>query len=341
MKKAILTISLLTSLFPLASAQSPDGRASGHLFYDKILKAMLLVDGYQIHLDSPRNDVWAWDGRVWTLIKASGPTSKSLSAAAQKTSTGEIFVFAGIGPKNYGSLKSDMWTFDGQRWKEIKINSIGTRDHHEMVYADHLDAFVIYGGVDAKRRSDSCTWIVKEGRIEKLDIPGPGSRVHFAMGYDRHRRKIVLFGGTSNRMMRNDVWEFDGISWTEIKAGQPIAPRTWHSMVYSEHHRMLIVHGGACLVPDSSSNELTREIPTDTWGWNGVAWQKLADNGPGTILPALGYDPLRKTVVLFGGNGADNLLLSGLWELNESGWKKISDNGTWRWVSGAGYKKVE
>jgi hypothetical protein len=313
----------------------PEGRVSGHLIYSYKLKSLLLIDGYQIHLDSPRNDVWKWDGKSWTIIPAAGPTSKSLSAAARHSGTDNAYVFGGVGTKNYQSLKGDIWSFDGTRWTVIDADYIGTRDHHEMVYADHIDGFVVYGGQNERRQNDTVTWILRGLKFKAMHIDGPGPLVHFAMAYDVSRKKVVLYGGFSKRNMSDQLWEFDGTEWKRINANAP-GPRAWHAMAYDRDRKTVVLHGGVTFM--GGANE--REYATDTWAWDGRAWKKVASGGPASILPALGYDENRKVLVLFGGSGDDNTMFSALWELHATKWSKIADGGTWKWTDNE-YRKMD
>ena len=174
---------------------------------------MLLFDGYAMRPSNGKNSVWKWDGKQWQEIDASGPVTKTLSSGDYDANKNVAVIFGGIGPKGYDELTGDCWMFDGKQWKKINTNDIDTRDHHKMVYADHLDAFVMYGGINSKRKNDSTTWILKDEKWISMDIAGPGARFHFGMAYDKSRKKIVLYGGYGNDGLHHDTWEFDGKTW--------------------------------------------------------------------------------------------------------------------------------
>ena len=297
----------------------PDGRSSALLIYHPASKGLLLFDGYQIHPDSARNDVWKWDGKHWERMEVQGPESRNLSAGDLNRNTGNIQIFGGIGRGGYEkSTKGDSWSFNGRKWSSVQTNNIGTRDHHKMVYADHLNAFVLYGGQNSKREFDSTTWLLKGKQFIPLNIEGPGVRYHFGMAYDRSRKRIVLYGG-GRASHRKELWEFDGNLWVKINTPEGPGAKLRHNLVYADHLKMVVLHGGY---------ELTNGW---TWGWDGKNWRKIAENGPKGDLQGLGYDPARKAIVAYGGNDENGLLTSRLWELIDGEWKKISDNGFWRW----------
>lgn len=328
------TDSGVTQLFgQLQNPELPDARTSGRLIWHPKSKALLLIDGYQIHLEGAANHVWKWDGHRWTKVDASGPGTKSLSAGDLDRKTGVIQIFGGVGSKDYKSLKGDTWAFNGERWTAIKTNDIGTRDHHQMVYAEHINAFVLFGGTNSARTFDSTTWILKKGHYKALAIPGPGSRYHFGMAYDRQRKVVVLYGGFlgKNRKMSDELWEFDGRKWVKKLPLQPIGPRAWNTLAYHDSLKMVVMQGGKTITQTDAGE--TWSSPSDTWGWNGKTWVKIAENGPSATLPALGYDPLRQVLVAFGGSGENGTIRSDLWEMQGREWKKISDNGVWKWNS--------
>ena len=304
---------------------------------------MLLIDGYTSHPTDGTNNVYSWDGKDWKKIPASGPDSKSLSSAALDTKNNKIVVFGGIGNKGYQSLHGDTWTFDGSQWQQVATNDIGTRDHDKMVYVANLDAFVMYGGQNHERVNDSSTWILKDGQWKELKIAGPGSRIHFGMVYDPHRNKVILYGGyNGGRDLLQDTWEFDGKQWKQVTTEGP-GPRGRLTMVYDESRKLSILYGGDVWKKKvdttiSADGELW-DLRGDTWGWDGTKWKKLSSDGPERMLPALGYDPLRKKLVLFGGGDAFQNNHADTWEFEKDKWVKVSDNGAWKW-NGTAYEKI-
>lgn len=325
--KVLFVLAIISLTIGAQNPNMPEGRASAIFIYHPPSKALFLFDGYQIHPDSG-NSVWKWDGKIWEKIVATGPESRSLSAGAYNKDTGLIQLFGGVGKGGYEkSKKGDSWSFDGARWQKVTTNNIGTRDHHKMVYADHLNAFVLYGGNDEKRASDTTTWILKDNKFTPLKIPGPGARYHFGMAYDPLRKKIVLYGG-GKAQVRNELWEFDGKVWSKINAKDYPGGRLRHNLIYVDHLKMIVLHGG---------NEETNGW---TWGWDGHNWKKIAEGGPVGDLQALGYDPIRKSIVAYGGSGSNGTLASWLWELKDGTWKKISDNGHWEWMTDK-FQRVE
>lgn len=325
------------------SDELPNARVSGNLVYSPKTSTLLLIDGYTIHPADGLNSVYSWDGKKWRKIPATGPETKSLSAAALDTKNNTVVVFGGVGNKGYQSLLGDTWQFDGGQWQQVNTNDIGTRDHHRFVYASGMDAFLLYGGENEKREKDSSTWILKNSEWKELKIAGPGGRVHFGMADDPLRNKVVLYGGYNDQGLQQDTWEFDGTKWRLVTTDGP-GPRGRFSMAYDNSRKMIILYGGDVwkkkVDTSVSANGEIWDIRGDTWGWNGSQWKKIPVKGPERMMAALGYDMSRQKLVLFGGGDAFEKDYADTWELQDDQWVKVSDNGVWKW-NGKEYEKIK
>ena len=74
----------------------------------------------------------------------------------------------------------------------------------------------------------------------------------------------------------------------------------------------------------------TRSI--ELWRWNGKTWEKLSDNGPQRILAAIAFDPDKKRLYVYGGNGGENFIYvySDLWEWDGKKWKQVYKGDTYK-----------
>jgi hypothetical protein len=61
------------------------------------------------------------------------------------------------------------------------------------------------------------TWYYSKGKWSSAIVDGPTPRIGAAMVFDKSRNRAVLFGGGDRRRVFNDVWEWDGIKWKEVK----------------------------------------------------------------------------------------------------------------------------
>ena len=137
------------------------------------------------------------------------------------------------------------------------------------------------------------------------------------MAFDPVRNRTVLFGGVvpATGMTTNQVWEWDGSTWTQrVVGGVAPAARTGHVMAWDAARERMIVYGGGTPFPAN-----------DTWELGPGGWKLLDSEGPGPRLNAsAAYDSARAGVVLFGGSSQS---------------LGRSDNSTWLW-DGRTWKEV-
>jgi hypothetical protein len=110
------------------------------------------------------------------------------------------------------------------------------------------------------------------------------------MVYDSKLGKVVMFGGPDN-----ETWEWDGTSktWTEQFPAHSPSPRS-ATVAYDVSANEVVLFGGSFT---------GYHFYGDTWTYNGVDW---VQQNPATLPPArcdngLAFDPILKSVVLFGG----------------------------------------
>jgi len=319
----IVLVNLLFASGMLYS-QTPLPRSSAHLFYHQPTRSLLLVDGYEPGTApaSGKFELWQWKDQLWKKIDSSDQPLRSLSAAAYISDNDQVFVYGGIGNKGYEDSLRDTYIYDGRQWRKAADQSIGTHDHHEMVYDEANKMIVVYGGQTGQRQFDARTFIYKDDKWKALNIPSPGPRVHHAMAYDAERKRTVLFGGFGDKKSFDETWEFDGTSWTKIQTTINPGARGHHSMVYDPVSKMVLLYGG-----DDATG-----AKGDVWAWNGKTWEQLSDNGPQRILPAVAFDPDKNKLYVFGGNGGEGFLFiySDLWEWDRKKWTKVSDGEVYK-----------
>ena len=121
--------------------------------------------------------------------------------------------------------------------------------------------------------------------------PQPSSRTEYAMVYDATRQRVLLFGGGNAAAQFNDLWSWDGSTWTLLSASGPSA-RVGAIMAWDDINHRVLLYGGV-----SGASQ-----PTDLWSWNGTAWTQLsASGGPPIRHAAGGYDNARARLVVHRG----------------------------------------
>jgi N-acetylneuraminic acid mutarotase len=128
----------------------------------------------------------------------------------------------------------------------------------------------------------------------------------------------------------NDMWQFDGTNWTEIKPAHVPPARYGAQVAVDPRNGNVLLFGGLRVDTVSSTDANGKPTTTqvqvysdDFWQWDGKDWTQVTY---GRIPPArengaMAWDPSLGTFVIFGGY-AGQQFLSDLWILQ-------SDN-TWQ-----------
>jgi hypothetical protein len=140
------------------------------------------------------------------------------------------------------------------------------------------------------------------------------------MVYDVRRRRVVMFGGVAGTAMLGDTWEWDGERWALVATEGPPG-RALYGLAYDTARERVVLFGGtSVLAPDAPSFG-------DTWEWDGAHWARVEVTGPSARdHVAMGYDPVRRAVVLHGG-GLGPVDPSETWTYDGRSWTKLSATG--------------
>ncbi len=206
------------------------------------------------------------------------------------------------------------------------------------------DVMLLFGGEGASDKFLGLfgdTWSFDVATMEwtlRPDSLGPRGRTGHAMAVFPSRG-YVMFGGLgrdqfdgpfSQDILQDTsfadtwVWELSSSRWRQIGSGGPSA-RYGHAMATDETTNELLLFGGR----DSNG------VSGETWRLNLAAtgttatWQKLSP--PSSPLPRFGHsmtwDPVRRRIVLTGGEGASSSQSFGdTWEWDSSGQRWVLRN---------------
>jgi hypothetical protein len=166
-----------------------------------------------------------------------------------------------------------------------------------MVYADHLQRVVLFGGLtdpDAAniRYELGDTWEWSGTRwVQIFTAQSPAARSGPGMAYDSLRRQVILFGGLQGRNnFFNDTWAYRNREWVQIATPNAPAPRTLPGMAYDAVRDRVVMHGGA----DASG------VLRDTWEFDGTTWTRRSENGPALVGLSMVYDAARNRILMIG-----------------------------------------
>ena len=120
----------------------------------------------------------------------------------------------------------------------------------------------------------------------------PSRRDQPAMSFDSERGVVVLFSGTApygtKQLVPADTWEWNGRDWRLVRPLTASPPAgDGYAMAFDGLRKKTVLYGPSA----------------DTWEWDGASWTRHPNSpGPGALRdPSLCYDPVRRTMLLFGG----------------------------------------
>jgi len=198
---------------------------------------------------------------------------------------------------------------------------------------------VLFGGLPGHEDGAvSDTWLWDGSTWSgALPVTSPSRRFAAAMADDAARGEVVLFGGEDYRYaLLSDTWVWNGTSWTQrCGPGQERcgpSPRTVHAMAYDADRKRVVMFGGGKTLVKPTLVHVGSAL-SDTWEWDGATWKETCGETstapcaiPGLRGASMAYDPVRKRIVLYGGEGdhvGDSAnLVDRVWEYDGGTWSK-------------------
>lgn len=294
----------------------------GPTAYDDSHKVVYLLD--QGPIGSTR--LWEWNGVSWRARNTvGGPGFRSGAGLVYDASQQRLILYGG---SDGGSVRGDLWQWDGDTWALLcDPSSVSApcsappgRWIMGIAYDRSRERIVVFGGApdvnvavcgSIAACGDTWEWDVNTHQwnlAQAHGLPGqPANRADMRLVYDEIRQRTVMFGGfNSSSVPLNDIWEWDGVTWS---LRQPIDPendgrspgaRYGHAMVYDSRRGVTTVVSGVGISAG------------DVWEWNGVSWRNVTpavEFPDGPFVPSEGdgvrnlvYDTRRQRVVALTSN---------------------------------------
>jgi len=306
-------------------------RAGAAFGYDRAAERLVLTNGWG---PGEIAGTWTFDGNNWTVLSSVAPYGRDNSGMAWDPVRNRLVQFGGNGascghnpPVNcrdtleltripvYSPTVARTWV------ERFPATNPGRRAVPKMVFVPFLDAVLLYGGANAGLRLDD-TWLYDGDDWQLMCDPcAPGQRAGHGLIYDSQRQRVVLFSGATEASdSSNDIWEWDGVTWTEATpSGVPPSVRVGALVAYDPGRGVMVTYGGE-LPSGSGSDEL--------FEYDGTEWR-----GPLTSVldPADRYDAGSAATW----NGSEVMILGGYtggvpaadaWSWNGVRWQQLCVN---------------
>lgn len=145
-------------------------------------------------------------------------------------------------------------------------------------------------------------------------LPGtlPPRRDNGVMVSDTVRDRLVLFAGGASVGLQ-DVWEWDGVSWSNPNPSLKPPGRRDHAAAFDPVRGVTIVFGG-----DGSG------YLRDTWEWDGASWHDVVSPNvpPARVGATMAFDPSSGKVLLHGGTEPFSYL-NDTWLFDGVDWQEL------------------
>ena len=251
------------------------------------------------------SDTWEWDGITgsWTQLAPNTiPTPTCGQGMAYDPVRDRVVMHAGW---TGGAYVTTTWEWDGADWAQVPTATIPpARDWPSFEYDPNGQAVLMFGGHDwneivsgAGPKGD--TWSFDGNDWTQLSpTTVPPARQGHRMVHDRNRGTVVMFGGSGGPGVGElgDMWEWDGIDWTQLFPNTMPPARQFYSMFWDDNRKKVVMHGGS----------VGGVISGDTWEWDGLDWKAGGAGGPARQFGSYAYDGLTGQTVQFGGMTATN-----------------------------------
>ncbi len=193
-------------------------------------------------------------------------------------------------------------------------------DHFKMLYDSDRQLVLLFGGQDEVMRPVAETWSFNGDAWQEDEVSGPESRAHFGFVYDPLHKQALLYGGLGYAgSLLGDFWLLRDGKWQQVNLTDP-GMRSHFGMAFDEDPGVLVIFGGA------TNSSTYSSLNSDTWALDNGAWSLVSQTGPSPRgSPAMGYDPERDRIVLYGGFAPDQQELSDTWEWDGKAWTCLAN----------------
>jgi hypothetical protein len=186
--------------------------------YDKKNKVVVMFGG--VGPNGLLSDTWLFDGSSWKQADSNGPKD-CLPHGMIYNETAEKIMLVTLSvtrdPKDEAHAINSIWEWTGKSWTKLpEATSFMSSSNLQALSIFKNDAIVLFDGSDVT--NNKCkTWTFTQSRWESQILDGPSNRFGHAMAFDKKKGKTFLFGGFGNGKLLNDLWCWDGRTWTAVK----------------------------------------------------------------------------------------------------------------------------
>jgi len=275
------------------------------------------ITGRGTSYSDPLAETWEWDHQIWTK-------REGLAGQPGQIDNARGIVWDSVNLRVLlldwvsAAANADFWTWQGRTWTRITTtNRPNFRQHFAAAFDPVRQRYVMWGGSDATG-AQLDVWEYNGTDWVSVGGPGPTGRNEPALAYDGVRGRIVMYGGRAvSGQVLNDMWQWDGLVWSQITPATLPPARNGHSMTWDPVRRRVVLFGGGTGTPGTVMN--------DTWEWDGTNWARVTTQTapPARTAHAAAYHADRNRLMIACGEYATGLYAD-TWEYDGTNWVETS-----------------
>ncbi len=236
---------------------------------------------------------WEWSGKQWALSSvANTPSARLLSYDVRRQ-------------RLVAATDTTIWESDGTIWERRAW--VGSPTDGPLAFDSMRERVVAYRPGLSVAEWDGVCW----QEVPSTQSPPPRDRA--ALAYDAGHQRTVLFGGvtTVGSVPLNDLWQWDGVDWTQVSVAASPPAMTAPVMAYDTARARMVLFGTVAGAPGVRQ----------TWEWTGQGWVNMNPSGeiPVGELMAMAFDESRMRTALVATTTSYNAQM-GYWEWDGAGW---------------------
>lgn len=289
------------------SPQSPSRRRAAGMAYDSLRQRVVLFGGTTTQ--STLGETWVFDGVAWTqLFPPQSPPARHGHAMGYDAVRDRIVIKGGLAAP-LGAALGDLWEFDGATW-QVRTQAgsdPGTGYVGQFVHDAARQELLLLGS--AVTAWNGTTWVPRS----TLGLPSPSGQAC----YDSVGQRVLLFVTSAQNPGLQEVYGYAGLGWTLAAVTQVPSDRVVILAYDSMRAEAVGLRPSLGIGNDDRSH---------TYAWRGVGqvgsagWQRVRSGlPPGRRSAAMGYDPVRRHMVLHGG-GEGIFTVNDIYEADDRAW---------------------
>lgn len=245
---------------------------------------------------TPNKSTWEWTGQRWSLV-ATDASEEHFGSALPNTSTfgSNLHQLIAVSRNSHGQF--DTWIWRGTHWLRSSVRTLALASPDPwngqligIVYDTNIGSDILVSCEFDEPLNSTTVYGWSKSGWRKLTGPQPGpcapsSRIAFDSG----SRDLVVFS-------HGKTWLWKGKTWILAPLAMEPPALSKFTMCNDSYSNEVVLYGGELTLP--------RLNFTDTWIWRGNKWAllNLSVHPPPLLYATCGYDPIRRSVVLYGGN---------------------------------------